>query len=58
MTLKVQEFVRRFCLRLLPERFVKMRHYGLLGNRDRQQRLERARQALGVKAGPVEPTLG
>ena len=56
MTLKVQEFVRRFCLHLLPERFVKIRHYGLLGNRDRQQRLTRARQALGVSPEPVEGT--
>jgi hypothetical protein len=48
MTLAVEEFVRRFCLHLLPERFVKIRHYGLLGNRNRAQRIEQARQALGV----------
>lgn len=48
MTLAVEEFVRRFCLHLLPERFVKIRHYGLLGNRNRAQRLEQARQLLGV----------
>jgi hypothetical protein len=29
--------VRRFCLHLLPERFVKIRHYGLVGNRQRHQ---------------------
>jgi len=33
MTLSTTEFVRRFCLHVLPERFVKIRHYGLLGNR-------------------------
>jgi hypothetical protein len=54
MTLEVGEFVRRFCLHLLPERFVKIRHYGLLGNRHRQQRLGRARALLGV-AAPVLP---
>src|SRR5262245_1398969 len=48
MTLDTVEFVRRFCLHLLPERFVKIRHYGLLGNRNRAQRLAQARQALGV----------
>lgn len=48
MTLAAEEFVRRFCLHLLPERFVKIRHYGLLGNRNRAQRLEQARQCLGV----------
>lgn len=53
MSLAVEEFVRRFCLHLLPERFVKIRHYGLLGNRDRHERIERARQSLGV--GQPEP---
>jgi Putative transposase len=48
MTLPLPEFVRRFCLHVLPERFVKIRHYGLLTNRDRQQRLDAARQCLKV----------
>ena len=48
MRLTVREFVRRFCLHLLPERFVKIRHYGLLGNRNRRERVEQARQYLGV----------
>jgi DNA-directed RNA polymerase subunit RPC12/RpoP len=55
MRLSVEEFVRRFCLHLLPERFVKIRHYGLLGNRNRQQRLERALAALGLTAASAEP---
>ena len=46
MRLKLPEFLRRFSLHILPERFVKIRHYGLLSNRDRQQRLEHARQLL------------
>jgi DNA-directed RNA polymerase subunit RPC12/RpoP len=49
MTLTIEEFTRRFCLHLLPERFVKIRHYGLLGNRDREKRIEQARQSLGVR---------
>ena len=48
MTLALEEFVRRFCLHLLPRGFVKIRHYGLLSNRGRAQRLERARKLLGV----------
>lgn len=55
MTLGTAEFVRRFCLHVLPERFVKIRHYGLLGNRQKQARLARARQLLGVAPVP-EPT--
>jgi len=49
MTLEKMEFVRRFCRHILPARFVKIRHYGLLGNRQRRQRLARAREVLGVQ---------
>jgi hypothetical protein len=52
MTLRLEEFVRRFCLHLLPERFVKIRHYGLLANRGRQRRIERARDLLTPGLGP------
>jgi hypothetical protein len=46
MTLPAGEFLRRFCLHLLPERFVKIRHYGFLGNRQRHTRVPLARQLL------------
>src|SRR6266404_5339703 len=52
MTLSLQEFLRRFCLHILPPRFVKIRHYGLLDNRDRPARIAQAR-ALVVQV-PVE----
>jgi len=55
MTLATAEFVRRFALHVLPERFVKIRHYGLLGNRQKQARLAHARQLLGAVPLP-EPT--
>ena len=35
MTLDALEFLRRFLLHILPGRFMKIRHYGLLGNRNR-----------------------
>lgn len=54
MTLGTAEFVRRFCLHVLPARFVKIRHYGLLGNRHKQARLAHARQLLGALP-PPEP---
>jgi hypothetical protein len=54
MTLSTEEFVRRFCLHVLPERFVKIRHYGLLGNRKRQERLEFARKLLGASPPPAQ----
>jgi hypothetical protein len=46
MRLELREFVRRFCLHLLPERFVKIRHFGFLGNRQRKLRVAQARALL------------
>lgn len=40
MTLSVKEFTRRFLLHILPRGFVRIRHYGLLANRCRRERLE------------------
>ena len=40
------EFIRRFLLHLLPHGFTKIRHYGLLGNNRRHQRVPLARTAL------------
>jgi len=48
MTLVATEFVRRLRLHILPARFVKIRHYGLLANRGRQTRVAAARQRLGA----------
>ena len=55
MTLGLDEFLRRFCLHVLPERFVKIRHYGLLANRGRHERVAQARALLGGGAAPVVP---
>jgi hypothetical protein len=46
MELSLVEFLRRFCLHILPERLVKIRHYGLLGNRNRAAKITRARAQL------------
>src|SRR3974377_236059 len=45
------EFIRRFLLHVLPPGFTKIRHYGLLGNNRRRQRLPPARAAL--QASPL-----
>jgi hypothetical protein len=50
MTLGLDEFVRRYSLHLLPERFVKIRHYGLLGNRGKEKRIARARELLAIRS--------
>jgi hypothetical protein len=46
MTLSLVEFLRRFCLHILPPAFVKIRHYGLLANRNRAARVAQARALL------------
>src|SRR5229473_771085 len=48
MTLSADEFIRRFLLHTLPDGFQRIRYYGLLGNRYRQQKLARCRQLLGM----------
>jgi Putative transposase/Transposase zinc-binding domain len=53
MTLRASEFLRRFVQHVLPKGFVKLRHYGLLANRRRQQHLHVARRLL-LGAGIVD----
>jgi hypothetical protein len=53
MRLELQEFVRRFCLHLLPERFVKIRHFGFLSNRQRRLRVAQARALLKLAPLPA-----
>ena len=40
MTLDAHEFIRRFLLHVLPAKFVKIRHYGILSNRNRHTKLK------------------
>ena len=50
MTLRLEEFARRFLQHVLPHGFVRTRHYGLLGNRGRQEKLALSRRLLVVEA--------
>jgi putative transposase/transposase-like zinc-binding protein len=58
MTLDVAEFMRRFLLHILPRGFTRLRHYGLLSNRDRSRKLATCRELLhqsdGTGAGPQQ----
>ena len=47
--LPAEEFLGRFLQHVLPDRFTRIRHYGLLANRGKMQRLARCRQLLGVR---------
>jgi hypothetical protein len=46
MTLDAVEFLRRFAQHILPKGFMKIRHYGLLANGQRQARLTQCRRLL------------
>jgi hypothetical protein len=48
LTLPVEEFLRRFVQHVLPHGFVKVRHYGLLANRQREQKLALSRFLLAL----------
>jgi hypothetical protein len=48
VTLRTEEFLRRWVQHVLPRGFVKIRHAGLLANRDREQRLALCRALLAV----------
>jgi hypothetical protein len=51
-TLGVDEFLRRFLLHLLPQRFVRIRHFGFLANRQRAALLPLCFQLLGSTTAP------
>jgi hypothetical protein len=46
LTLSAEEFLRRWVQHVLPRGFRKIRHYGLLANRGRTQRLDLCRRLL------------
>jgi len=60
MTLKADEFIRRFLLHILPQRFVKIRYFGFLFNRDRLKNIELIRKltaAVAIFTEKVEETV-
>src|SRR4029079_2777920 len=57
MALEAPEFVRRLLLHVLPGGFVRSRHYGILANRHRHEKLALCRRLLeaGSAAEPESP---
>ncbi len=59
LTLGADEFLRRFTQHVLPKRFMKVRHYGLLANKNRESKLTLCRfllKAAGVPGAFTERT--
>jgi len=52
MTLSPEEFMSRFLLHVLPSGLHRIRHYGLLANRHRREKLARCRELLGMAVSP------
>ena len=48
MHLDAFEFIRRFLFHILPDGFMKIRHYGILSNRNRKDKLLLCKHLLGV----------
>jgi hypothetical protein len=53
MEMEADEFIRRFLLHVVPNGFVRIRHFGLLANRTRQAKLARCRELLAPPPAPV-----
>lgn len=49
MTITAEEFIRRFLIHVLPDKFVKIRHYGILCNRNKSTKLEQCKKFTGAK---------
>lgn len=47
MTLEATEFLRRFCLHILPPKFMKIRHYGILASRTKPK-LQMQQMKMGI----------
>ncbi|PWE28380.1 IS91 family transposase [Maritimibacter sp. 55A14] len=51
MTLKADEFIRRFLIHVLPKGQHRIRHYGFFGNGNRAANIARIRELLGAERG-------
>lgn len=49
MTVSAEEFIRRFLLHILPPCFMKIRHYGILGNRNKTTKLLLCKKLTSTK---------
>ena len=56
MTLKADEFIRRFLLHAVPAGYQRIRHYGLYANRNRESNLALSRKLLDVTCLDLLPS--
>ncbi len=56
MTLQAKEFIRRFLLHVLPDGFVRIRHFGFLANRYKKENIQKCREIIGCSEQIPETT--
>ena len=56
LTIAASEFLRRFLLHVTPPGLCRIRHYGFLSNRNKEQQLPRCRELLG-QPPPASPSV-
>ncbi len=56
MTLQASEFIRRFLLHVLPDGFVRIRHFGFLTNRYKKENIQHCREIIGYSQQIPETT--
>lgn len=54
MTLKAEEFIRRFLLHVLPQGFVRIRHFGFLANRYKKVNIQKCRELIDNTQQPLK----
>lgn len=54
MTVKAQEFIRRYLLHILPKRFMKIRYYGFLAHTNKKASIPLLRQLIDPDAECIE----
>ena len=54
-TIPAAEFIRRFLQHVVPRGFCRVRHFGFLGNRFKEERLQLCRTLLGANAATAAP---
>ena len=50
LELPVQQFIQRFLTHVLPDRFMRIRHYGFMANRNCKRNIATIRKLIGARA--------
>jgi hypothetical protein len=56
LTLNAMEFIRRFCLHIMPKSFVRIRHYGILSSTAKKKSIATIRKLLPEKKSKIIKT--